>query len=173
MEASNNLSSLFWAAVIAVFGFIAKSIYEIYLEDKKRDREKIELKLQNFYWPINIRLNINRNVYKYLFQGKSNSDKNSNEYKIAKYVEENILLKNHEEILQIITNYRYLANADNEIDEIVNVYIKHVSIYKALIDSGIDGFPGIVASTPYPRKIDDYFSSKTDELQKDLDKRTI
>jgi hypothetical protein len=168
-----NGSSLLLPAILAVFGFFGKSLYDIYLEDRKRDRQLIESKLQNFYWPICIRLKKNENVFRYLFKGKRDSDKESIDYKISHYVEKNILMNNHEEILSIITSYRYLADADNEIGPLIDAFIKHVSIYKALLDSGINEFPGIISNAPYPSKIDDYFYEKTKALQEILDKKRI
>lgn len=168
-----DTGSLLFPAILAILGFFGKSVYEIYLEDRKRSRQLMESKLQNFYWPICIRLKKNQSVYKYLFIGKKDSDKDSIDYKIAHYVEKNILLSNHQEILSIITSYRHLADVDSQIGPLIDEYIKHVSIYKALADSGIDEFAGVVGDAPYPPKIDEYFYNKTKELQEILAKKRI
>jgi hypothetical protein len=168
-----NAGSLLIPAVLAVIGFFGKSLYDIYLENKKRSRQLIESKLQNFYWPICIRLKKNENVFRYLFKGKKGKDEESMNYKISHYVEKNILMANHEEIISIITSYRHLADSDNEVGQLIDAYIKHVSIYKALLDSGINEYPGVVSDAPYPKRIDDYFYEKTKALQATLDKKRI
>jgi hypothetical protein len=160
--------SLLWPAVLAVAGYAFKSIYEIFLDYRKRNRELVESKLQNFYWPICIRLKKNGNVYSYLFKGKNNPDHESDAYKIANHVERNILILNHQEILSIITNFRYLADVDGQIGPLIDEYIKHVSIYTAFIESGIEGYPGVKAKAKYPSDIDEYFYNKTKALQEKL-----
>jgi hypothetical protein len=105
--------------------------------------------------------------------GKEHSDKESIHYKVAHYVEENIVLKNHEEILAIIINYRHLAEKDSEIEPLINAYIKHVSVYRALFESGSGEYPAHALNTPYPKRIEGYFFEKTRELQEKLNSMKI
>ena len=172
LEAATG-SSLLWPAILAVGGFILKSIYDAILDYRKRKRKLIETKLQNFYWPICIRIKKNQNFFNYFFEGKEVKDKESVAYKVTHYVEENILIKNHDEIVDIITKYRYLADPDNEIDGLIDQYLRHVSIYKAFLNSKIDEYPDKGGNAPYPARIDDYFFDKTKELQRKLDKQKI
>ena len=172
LEASTG-SSLLWPAILAVLGFAAKSIYDAIIDNRKRHRKLIESKLQNFYWPICIRIKKNQNFFRYFFEGKEVKDKDSVEYKVTHYVEKNILIKNHDEIVTIITKYRYLADADSQVDTLIDQYLRHVSIYKAFLNSGIDEYPDKAGHAPYPAAIDDYFFDKTKELQHKLDKQKI
>ena len=165
--------SLVVPALLAVAGYFGKSLYDIYANNKKRRRELIENKLRFFYWPIYIRLKKNENTYRFLLKGKKDSNPLSNEYIIAHYVEKNVLLKNHEEILQIITDYRYLADSDENFEIYLNSYIRHVTIYKAFLDASINEYPGVATDAPYPTQIDDYFYQKTIHLQNVLESMTF
>ncbi len=49
---------------------------------------------------------------------------------------EDEVLRNHEEIVAVIQSKRHLLNEDAEFVRVVNQYIKHVSIYKAIRASG-------------------------------------
>lgn len=167
---SASISNLLVPAFLAAVGYLGKSFYEIYVNKKKRKRELIEKKLSLFYWPVCIRLKKNENVYRYLFEGKKEKEKDSMSYRIAHYVEKNVLIKNHEEIVDIITQYRYLADPGEDFEKYINQYIRHVVIYKALLDADINEFPGVVTRDgPYPAGIDAYFEHKTNALQKELE----
>ncbi|MDB5137751.1 MAG: hypothetical protein JWP37_4354 [Mucilaginibacter sp.] len=166
-------NTLLIPTLIAVAGFIGKSVYDIYLDKRKRNRKLIESKLQYFYWPICIRLTKNENIYQYLYKGKKDTDKDSLDYKIAHYVEKAILMTNHKEIIDIITRYRHFADADTEVGGLIDAYIRHVSVYNALMAAKVDEFPANVSNAPYPAGIYDYFYRKTLELQSVLDKKKV
>ncbi|MBS1637379.1 MAG: hypothetical protein JST26_15795 [Bacteroidetes bacterium] len=166
----SSLTGLLIPAVLGVLGYIGKTLYEIYSNKEKRKRELIENRLRYFYWPISIRLKENENTYHYLFKGKKSKDPSSTNSVIAHHVEKNVLMKNHEEILSIITEYRYLAETDPELETIIRAFIRHVVIYKAFLDASINEYPGVASDAPYPTGIDTYFYKKTEQLQKALEK---
>jgi hypothetical protein len=172
-NAGFNITNIMIPVVIAVLGYISKSAYEIIVNRKKRKRELIENKLQYFYWPIDIRLKKNKETYDLLIKGKMSHDKSSDDYIIAHYVEKEVLLKNHEEILEIITKYRHLADTDLTFEKLTDDYIRHVTIYRGYLDAGINEYPGIKGNAPYPRGIDEYFFKKTRSLQAKLEKMTF
>ncbi len=165
-------NSLLIPTLLAVAGFFGKALYDIYLDNRKRNRTLLESKLQYFYWPIFIRLAKNEDIYQYLLAGKEDS-KETLDYKISHYIEKNILMVNHKEIIDIITHYRYLADADGKIDSLMDGYIRHVSIYNALMASNVDEFPANVSNAPYPPDIYGYFKEKTMALQSVLDNKKV
>jgi hypothetical protein len=57
--------------------------------------------------------------------------------------------ENHEKILSIIKEHRYLAVTDSEFEKIIETYIKNVKIYKAFLDAGINEFAGVAGDAPY------------------------
>jgi hypothetical protein len=164
-------NSLLIPTLLAVAGFFGKALYDIYLDDRKRNRKVLESKLQYFYWPIFVRLTKNEDIYQYLLD--KGDAKQTLGYKISHYVERNVLMPNHKEIINIITRYRYLADGDNEIDKLLDDYVRHVSIYNALIASKVDEFPGNVSNAPYPPGIYAYFKKKTMSLQSVLDNKKV
>ena len=125
--------------------------------------------LRDFCWPIYIRLKENEATYQILFKGKMDNDTDSVNYKIARFVEKFILMKNHEVIVAITIKYRYLAETDSELEDLLKAYIRHVRIYKALLDNNINKYPGVELEAPFPSKIDAYFYNKTSQLQKKLE----
>jgi hypothetical protein len=168
-----TLMGIMIPVLIAVAGYIAKSGYEILVNRQKRKRKIIEDKLQNFYWPIYIRLKKNKDTYMLLFKGKKKSDVNSTDYIIAHYVEKEVIMKNHEEILEIITKYRHLADTDDQFEQLTDALVKHVTIYRSFLNAGINEYPGVKGDAPYPTGIDNYFFNKTKELQVQWERKTF
>ena len=160
-----NLYTLLIPAIIALVGYFGKSFYEIYTNNQKRKRELIEAQLHLFYWPIVIRLKKNENTYHYLFKGKREQNEKSISSIIARYVEVKVLMKNHVEILEIITEYRYLSDSDDKFEQLLNSFIRHVTIYQAFIEADIKDYPGVSGDAPYPTGLDKYFYDKTEKLQ--------
>jgi hypothetical protein len=111
----------------------------------------------------------NEYTYRLLFKGKKAAN-NSTDSIIARFVEKHVLMRNHEEILSIIKDYRYLAETDADFEGIMKDYIRHVKIYKALLDAGNNEYAGIAAGAGYPGKLDEYFYDKTNQLQKKLER---
>lgn len=167
---SFEFGSLLLPAVIAVAGYILKSIYEIVIERQKRKRALLEEKLKKFYWPIMTRLEKTHAVWLRIF--KNRHVENSVEGKIAHYVEKKEVLKNHEEIVAIITDNRHLAEFDAELVEVIGKYLEHVTIYKAIIDSNEKTFPGLLGA-PYPKSFDEMIRVRTEKLQKKLDSSAV
>lgn len=164
------MRSLLFPAIIAVIGYLLKSVYEVVLDWEKRNRNMLEEKLKNFYWPILTRMEENNAIWKLILTKREN--RNDLERKIGEYVEENIILKNHREIMSIIITYRYLAKFDPELTTHMNEYFKHVAIYEGILRSKENTFPGLMGA-PYPTKFDDIIRDRTTKLQKRLDKKML
>jgi hypothetical protein len=163
------LNALILPVLIATIGYIVKSVYDILIERQKRKRSLIEDKLKLFYWPILTRLEQNTSIWKLIL--KKRSDRNMLEEKIGLYIEENIILKNHREIMDVIIANRYLAKFDEDLSNTLNKYFRHVAIYEGILSAKENIFPGTVGA-PYPTEFDDIITQRTVQLQKQLDKRT-
>jgi hypothetical protein len=167
---SEALQSFLIPAIIAAFGYLFKSIYDIILEREKRKRSLLEESLKIFYWPILTRLEENSAIY-LLMLGKENrtGDLKRN---IANFVEDNVILKNHQEIMVILTNNRYLAKFDEELSGLIGLYIKHAVIYISIHASQANLFPADLEAE-YPIKFNDAIKDRTEKLQRLLDKKAI
>ena len=207
--------SLLVPALIAVIGYISKSVYEIIVEKEKRKRNLLEDKLKNFYWPILTRLEENNAIWKLIlskrqtrYQAESTTSQyvddmanetqsrtecdseatipltdgtsvvygienlNEIEKNIGLYVEENIVLKNHREIMTIIMTNRFLAKFDNTLSECLQNYFRHIAVYEGVLFLKENTFPGRLGA-PYPKEFDEIIKKRTIELQQKLDKKTL
>ncbi|MEI6274431.1 MAG: hypothetical protein WCP08_00515 [Prolixibacteraceae bacterium] len=167
---SVNLKSILFPAIIAAIGYIIKLIYETIAQSAKNRRLFLEEKLKNFYWPILTRLEQNSAIWTLIL--KKRDTRNEIETKIAVYVEEHILLKNHREIMTIIINNRYYAKFDKVLSIQLRDYFKHVAIYEGIIQSKENTFPGLLGA-PYPEEFDEIIKKRTEWLQKQLDGKMI
>jgi predicted Zn-dependent protease len=162
-------TSLIWPAILAAVGYLAKSVYDIIIDGQKRKRALLEDKLKKFYWPVLTLLEENESIYELVFN-KHKHD--TNESKIALYIERNALLKNHDAILAIISANRYLADFDEEFGNEIKSFIRHVVIYKALVESKMNSYPAVYGST-YPKNFDAMVKLKAEQLQKQFDKSRV
>ncbi len=169
-EATNILVTLFIPALIGVIGYLLKSSYEVIVQRRKRKRDLIENKLKNFYWPILTRLEENEAIWSLIL--KKRNDMNSLEKNIGVYVEENIILKNHREIMDVIMHNRYLAKFDADLSNVMKDYFMHVAIYQGIVYSKQNTFPGFLGA-PYPNKFDEIIKQRTEDLQKKLDENKV
>jgi len=173
-QTSNNgndyLNTFLIPAIIAVVGYVLKSFYDVVLDWEKRNRTMLEEKLKNFYWPILTRLEENNAIWKLILTKRES--RNDLEKKIGIYVEENIILKNHREIMAIVINYRYLAKFDIDLSARLHEYFRHVAIYEGILTSKENTFPGLMGA-PYPTQFDDIIRDRTEKLQKKLDKKRL
>ncbi len=169
-QQANYMGTFVLPILIAVTGYVLKSVYDIVIERQKRKRSLIEDKLKNFYWPILTRLEQNGSIWKLILQKRS--EMNALQKKIGEYVEENIILKNHREIMDIIIKYRYLAKFDDDLSKALNDYFRHVAIYEGILHAKENIFPGYIGA-PYPNDFDEIIQKRAIELQLRLDKKSL
>ena len=162
------IDALLIPAIIAVFGYLLKILHQMVTERSKRKRELLEGKLKNFYWPILTRLEQNEAIWTLILRKRSELD--DLKKKIAHYVEEHIVLKNHREIMSIITNNRYYAKFDKELSVELGKYFRHVAIYEGILEAKVIVFPGEIGAK-YPNRFDELIKGKTESLQQQLDKK--
>ncbi|WP_020598846.1 hypothetical protein [Spirosoma panaciterrae] len=165
---SSSIQGLIIPAVIALIGFLGKSIYEIYNDGRKRRIQNIEEKLKFFYWPILVRLEKDNAIWETILSKKQ--DQNTVQYKIANSVERNSILKNHQEVLDIIDNYLYLAEPDELFTAEIKKYIKNVTIYKALREAGEETKFPLELGAPWPKQFFQIVKDKTEYFQNKLNK---
>lgn len=161
-----NLEKIIWPIILAVLGYLSKSIYELYLDFRKKRIQNIEAKLKLFYWPILIRLEKDNAIWETILSKRN--DPNSIQYKIANQVEDNIILKNHQEILKIIEDYIYLAEPNEDLVLQVKIYIKNISIYQSLRSAKEEKMFPIDLGAPWPDNFFNIIKEKTDHYQTQL-----
>lgn len=164
------------ALIVALAGYWISKYLEINkqritLQNKIREtnRDKVylivEKQLSNFYYPIYFRLEKDNALWKLSPQlsGKENSlPQETNEI-----IEKEHILKNHYEILSIIETNIHLVEIDNELQESINAYIKHVVVYDTIRKvQSLSKLNPIVFDAPYPKHFIQIIKDRMARLQK-------
>lgn len=157
--------------LIGVISFIGKSIWDIYNANRNRKIDFLEKQLSLFYYPVLIRLEKDNVIWE-LILDKRKGDGSLKE-KIGSNIEKNIILPNHSEIIDIIEKNTYLCQ-DEEIIDLLVKYIKHISIYNAIRESGDQTtFPmNYDKEYEWPKLFYSMIAKKTKKLQIKLDSLT-
>ena len=130
--------------------------------------EFIERQISEFYWPIYLRLEKDNMMWKRI---KSlSSDKNALPEAASEAIEKDFILKNHQEIVEIIESKIHLAensaNSKELIDELLK-YIKHVAVYKTIRSiKELQRFNPVDLKEPFPEKIFPLIENNFRELRK-------
>jgi hypothetical protein len=130
--------------------------------------EFIERQISEFYWPIYLRLEKDNMMWKRI---KSLScDKNALPEAASEAIEKDFILKNHQEIVEIIESKIHLAensaNSKELIDELLK-YIKHVAVYKTIRSiKELQRFNPVDLKEPFPEKIFPLIENNFRELRK-------
>jgi uncharacterized protein (DUF2164 family) len=103
------------------------------LRDEKR-LEFLERQLCEFYWPLYIRLEKDRCIWKKILD--INSEKGSLVQKVGLAVETRVILPNHEAMIALIETHIHLAQADKNLTKKLMEYIRLATEYQALRDAG-------------------------------------
>jgi len=107
----------------------------------------IETRLREFYWPIYLRLQRDNIVWeKILPKNKASPE----ERKLARQIEEDILLPNHAEILTIIRSGMHHVRDDKELERSLLAYVRHADVYRCLRAANIWDKDPIRFGEPYP-----------------------
>lgn len=133
--------------------------------------EFIERQISEFYWPIYLRLEKDNVMWKRI---KSlSSEKNVLPEAASDAIEKEFILKNHQEIVEIIESKIHLAensvNGKELTDELLK-YIKHVAVYKTIRSiKELQRFNPIDLNEPFPKKVFPLIENNFRELQKRYD----
>lgn len=129
--------------------------------------EFIERQISEFYWPIYLRLEKDNVMWKRI---KSlSSEKNVLPESASEAIEKEFILKNHQEIVEIIESKIHLAENSSNSKELINEllkYIKHVAVYKTIRSiKELQIFNPIDLNEPFPEKIHPLIENNFRELQ--------
>jgi len=137
-DAKSGSESILVSAILAAFGFIGKSIWDIFVSNRERHIKFIETQLSDFYYPILIRLKKDSALWEMILYKRK---KDTQDAKIGETIEKNVILPNHDEILGIIESKIHLCQ-NKELSQKFAFYTKHVLIYKSIRETGdINTFP--------------------------------
>ncbi|MFP9112490.1 hypothetical protein ACLI1A_01010 [Flavobacterium sp. RHBU_3] len=161
--------------LIIIVGFYLNKFLEI---DKQRNilknkitettRDKnisiIEKQLSNFYYPIYFRLQRDNALWKLspqLYKTNNQLPAESNSL-----IENEYILKNHREILSIIENNIHLIEIDDKLQEAINLYIKHITVYEIIRKTeSIKNLNPIDFDAKYPHTFMEIITQKMKYLQ--------
>ena len=134
--------------------------------------EFIERQISEFYWPIYLRLEKDNVMWKRI---KSlSAEKNTLPEAASEAIEKDFILKNHQEIVEIIESKIHFAGDSANSKELINEflkYIKHVEVYKTIRSiKELQRFNPIDLNEPFPEKIFPLVENNFRELQKKYEK---
>ncbi|PMB48072.1 hypothetical protein CEN39_23350 [Fischerella thermalis CCMEE 5201] len=129
--------------------------------------ELIERQISEFYWPIYLRLEKDNVMWKRI---KSLSpEKNVIPEAASDVIEKEFILKNHQEIVEIIESKIHLAENKNNSRELTDEllkYIKHVAVYKTIRSlKELQRINPVDLNEPFPEKLFPLIEGKFRELQ--------
>lgn len=131
-------------------------------EQKDINKQKLDFiskQLSEFYWPVFQRLEKNRAVFNMMGHDV-----------LGDQIAHEVVIPNHLELLGIFEEKMYLAQANDQLKELVSKYIAHVHMYQALVERRSQGFPQQYGGEGYPEKLYYLIKVRTDTLQSRYDK---
>jgi hypothetical protein len=153
---------------LAIIAYLTKVVFDLSIVKRDSRFKLYERQLSEFYWPIYIRLYNNNAVWLRLIEKDSLSDNIGN--KIAEKIEDEVILKNHLEIENIIKSSIHIALPDKILISSIKDYLKHVEIYKAIRAVDIkDTFPAQF-NAEYPKNFEKLIEKRTIQIQERLNK---
>ena len=120
--------------------------------------KQLKNKLRYFYFPIYFRLTrLNYSKHQFNYMKKIFDDN-----EMIK-IEEELIIKIHNEILEIISDNQYLIDNDDNFNEYLLKYINHASLYINLRKFNITKKPSDYGFG-FPNEFYDYIKNKTEQL---------
>jgi len=127
--------------------------------------EEVKLLLEQFFQPISNRLKKDTAIWEGIKRNKDSRE--SLEYKMAFELEMKQVIPNHKEIVAIIEKWRHLVDEDEELSEVLDQYLRHVSTFIAVRDAGEDWkFPELLGR-PWPAKLISLIEARLGDLRKE------
>lgn len=168
-EGQHDMGQLFLPILLAVIGFMGKTVWDIFTQRRTRQIALLQQKLSTFYWPIAVRFQQIETTYEKMFDNPD--EPHSQEGTLSATLKREIILKKHNEIVAIIENALHIVEPTEAFRELIGRYLKHVSIYNAIISSGIpDRFPAYY-DAKFPKELIPLIETQTRELQNELNVR--
>jgi hypothetical protein len=145
----------FIALVALASGCAAKAILDASVDKKKSMEldawklrvETLEKRLSEFYWPLYLRLQRDNVVWERILEREHPDSKNR---KLARTIEESVILPNHREAIAIIERGIHLAALDPEFEAELLKYVRHVAVYTSARAAGIWDLDPIAFDEPWP-----------------------
>ena len=179
------------AVIIAIIGYwMNKSLEKIkfenakYLELEKQNtqlknkivesaREKgletVEKQLSEFYYPIYFRLQKDNAIWR--LSPKLNQNNQALPNEANEIIENEYILKNHKEIVEIIENKAHLIEINDELQEQINLYLKHMAVYDTIRKVDVlKKFNPIDFEAPFPKKFYLTVENRIKKLQEEHEK---
>lgn len=162
-------------ALAAITGFLGKSVWDLYWK-RKEQRESVarqrrldflEKQLSQFYWPIYLHLQKNNVVWEHLINGRA-VDTTLKE-RVDLQLLNSFFLPNHDDILKIIETSIHLAQPDETLEKLLLRYIRHVTIFRALRQAGLNNIDPIALGEPWPVDLFPEVESRLKALQAEFD----
>jgi hypothetical protein len=159
----------------AASGFLGKSAWDLYWK-RREQRESIarqkridflEKQLSQFYWPIYFHLQKNNVVWEHLISGKSSYQSIKDQVDVQLY--SSFFLPNHERIIEIIESNIHLAQPNEILEGLLLRFIRHVTIYKALRQVGLQNVDPIALGEPWPAELFSEIEQRMTVLQQEFD----
>lgn len=146
---------------------IAELENQLAMERYNAELEFIEKQISEFYWPIYLRLEKDNVMWKRI---KSLSPENNVLPESASAaIEQEFILKNHQEIVEIIESKIHLAESSANSRELINElvkFIKHVAIYRTIRSiSELRQVNPVDLNEPYPANLFPLIEQNFRELQ--------
>lgn len=135
---------------------------------KETNRDKIysviEKQLSHFYYPIYFRLQKDNALWR--LSPQLSRSKGALPIETNEIIENEYILKNHKEILSIIENNIHFIEIDNELQESINAYIKHITVYDTIRKvQSIKELNPIDFDAPYPKSFVEIIRLRMSVLQ--------
>lgn len=103
------------------------------IRDEKR-LEFLERQLSEFYWPLYMRLEKDRSIWKRILD--VNKEPGSLDQRMGLEIEKGVILPNHRVMIQLIETRIHLAQPDSKLMAELIRYVKRATEYQALRDAG-------------------------------------
>jgi hypothetical protein len=135
---------------------------------RERKLMHIENQLNNLYYPIFYMLQKDDALWR--LSPRLSSAKESLPLEVNDIIETKFILKNHLDIVSIIESNSNLLQANAELQEQIQIYVKHVAIYETIygVESLKDKYPEDFNS-PYPKSFKALIEAQIQSLQKEYD----
>lgn len=189
MEEPSGTSAVIIGLLGTIAGFMIRYIWERYagwttavpLETWKIRARVLEARLSSFYWPLYECLVRDEVIWRKVFIDLNDSRKvdappwkhnltEKRRQELNKIIQAETLVPNHREAVKIIRSYIHLADADQPLLDLLNIYIRHVDVYVALRSSDIWDIDPIDVGEPYPQELFGEIWQKLQKTQSDYDR---
>jgi len=153
-------------------GILVKSVWD-YVVSKQQEREslalykrveRLERQLSEFYWPVYLRLQKDNAVWAKILD-KHHGDDDLRKA-VGHEIEMTTILPNHDEIVNIIETKSHLAEPDEKLLGLLQQYLRHIAIYKAMRNAGCYDKDPIYLGEPWPAELFPIIEERTQSLQK-------